>query len=66
MAILSHIKDINVHVYELSSSSFASIGRTRFRRISAFDHAVEPEKKKTIKVLYGGRNHYGTTTIYSM
>jgi len=51
MACMSLLKNCNVHVYERS--------RLGYTRISAFDHPSSPEKKKTIKVLYGGGIHYG-------
>jgi hypothetical protein len=51
MACMSLLKNCNVHVYERS--------RLGYTRISAFDHPSSPERKKTVKVLYGGGIHYG-------
>jgi hypothetical protein len=51
MASVSMMKDVNVHVYERSSTGFV--------RISAFDHPTNPESKKTVRVLYCGGVHYG-------
>jgi hypothetical protein len=51
MASVSMMKDVNVHVYERSGLGFT--------RISAFDHPVSPESKKTVRVLYCGGVHYG-------
>jgi hypothetical protein len=72
MACLSQIRNVNVHVYEVnygSSRGFGSgnnrQGGTRggsgsgFKRISAFDVAVEPEKQQIVRVLYCGGVHYG-------
>lgn len=50
MACMSLLKNCNVHVYERT--------RLGYTRISAFDHPNNPEKKKTIRVLYGGGIHY--------
>lgn len=57
MAVVSHLKSVNIHVYE------RQYGVAGYKRISAFDHQVSPAKKKTIRVLYGGRNHYGSLYI---
>jgi hypothetical protein len=51
MAVTGHIKGVNVHVYETTSSGY--------KRISAFDHHDSPEKRPTICVLYCGGVHYG-------
>ena len=51
MASTSIIKGCNVHVYE-------SVRAGGYRRISAFDHPVRPETKKTVRVLYRGGVHY--------
>ena len=51
MASTSIIKGCNVHVYE-------SVRSGGYRRISAFDHPVRPETKKTVRVLYRGGVHY--------
>lgn len=51
MACMSAIKACNVHVYK-------SLKLGGFKRISAFDHPVNPELKKTIRVLYRGGVHY--------
>jgi hypothetical protein len=72
MACLSQLKNVNVHVYEhaaMSSSRGGTSGRrgsggaaggmTGFKRISAFDVPVEPEKQKVIRILYCGGVHYG-------
>eukprot|EP00747_Dinoflagellata_sp_TGD_P209456 gnl/TRDRNA2_/TRDRNA2_82853_c0_seq1.p1 gnl/TRDRNA2_/TRDRNA2_82853_c0~~gnl/TRDRNA2_/TRDRNA2_82853_c0_seq1.p1 ORF type:complete len:225 (+),score=33.68 gnl/TRDRNA2_/TRDRNA2_82853_c0_seq1:39-713(+) len=47
MAVLTKMKNVNVHVYQKCSSGF--------KRISNFD---APQGKKTINVLYTGGNHY--------
>jgi hypothetical protein len=57
MASVSMMKDVNVHVYERSGSGFT--------RISAFDHPVNPESKKTVRVLYCGGVHYGESPFLS-
>jgi hypothetical protein len=54
MAIVSALRNVNIHVYERQFSILGGV-----KRISAFDHPLEPEKKKVIRVLYCGRNHYG-------
>ena len=51
MACMSALKLCNVHVYE----SFRLGG---YKRISAFDHPVNPELKRTVRVLYRGGVHY--------
>ena len=51
MACASLIKNCNVHVYE-------SVRTGGFKRISAFDHPVRPELKRTIRILYRGGVHY--------
>jgi hypothetical protein len=55
MAIVSWLKNVNIHVYERLGGGF--------KRISAFDHPVEPGKKKVVRILYGGRNHYGNDLL---
>ena len=50
MAVVSIIRDCNIHVYEKLNSSY--------KRISAFDHERNPESKSTIRVLYCGGVHY--------
>jgi hypothetical protein len=47
----TQMKDCNVHVYERSGVGL--------KRISAFDHPVNPESKPIIRVLYCGGVHYG-------
>jgi len=54
MAVASHIKGVNVHVYE--RAGFGGMGG--FRRISAFDHPDSPERRPCVKVLYQGGVHY--------
>lgn len=54
MAVVSSLKKVNIHVYEKQFSI-----RGGYKRISAFDHPENPEEKPVIRVLYGGRNHYG-------
>lgn len=51
MASTSIMKGVNVHVYERSMLS-------GLVRISAFDHPVSPELKKTVRVLYCGGVHF--------
>ena len=57
MACLSQLKNCNVHVYERTGP--------HYKRISAFDHPVDPEKKQVIRVLYCGGVHYGETIVCS-
>lgn len=57
MACLSQLKDCNVHVYERTGP--------QYKRISAFDHPVDPEKKPVIRVLYCGGVHYGEIIVCS-
>ena len=45
------LKECNVHVYEKCMLGY--------KRISAFDHPVEPEHKPVVRVLYCGGVHYG-------
>ena len=52
MAVTSHIKACNVHVYERGGIMGG------FRRISAFDHPDNPERRRIVKVLYQGGVHY--------
>lgn len=54
MAVTSHIKGCNVHVYE--KAGWGGVGG--YRRISAFDHPDNPERRRCIKVLYCGGVHY--------
>mgnify|MGYP003695019425 CR=1 FL=1 len=49
MAACSHLKNINVHVYERAGR------RGGFKRISCFDR---PGSHRTVHILYGGRVHY--------
>lgn len=51
MAALSQMKQVNVHVYERRGNGY--------KRISAFDYHVSPEKRQTIRVIYQGGVHYG-------
>jgi hypothetical protein len=51
MACMSQLKNCNVHVYE-------RVRTGGFKRISAFDHHVNPKEKKTVRVLYRGGVHY--------
>lgn len=51
MACCSQLKSCNVHVYERSTQGF--------KRISAFDHADNPQSKPVVRVLYCGGIHYG-------
>jgi len=55
MACLSKLKDCNVHVYERTGP--------QYKRISAFDHPVDPERKPVIRVLYCGGVHYDAIEI---
>ena len=55
MAITSHIKKCNVHVYEKNMFGY--------KRISAFDYAEEPEKRQTIRVVYQGSCHYDALIV---
>jgi len=55
MAVASHIKGVNVHVYERAGFTSLTGG---YRRISAFDHPDNPERRKCVKVLYQGGVHY--------
>lgn len=48
MAACSHLKKVNVHVWEHAQ-------RGGFRRISCFNH---PSAQRTVDVLYRGRMHY--------
>ena len=54
MASLSKLKGVNVHVYE-------RVGGV-YKRISAFDHAQNPETKRIVKVLYCGGVHFDALT----
>ena len=49
IAAFSHLKKVNVHVYERFGR------RGKFKRISCFD---QPGSRRTIHILYGGRVHY--------
>lgn len=51
MAALSQMKQVNVHVYERRGNGY--------KRISAFDYHISPEKRPTIRVIYQGGVHYG-------
>ncbi len=44
-----------MHVYEKSVLGY--------KRISAFDHPIEPEHKPIVRVLYCGGVHYGKFLI---
>ena len=69
MACVSQLKNVNVHVYEVArggGSGASSKGApgirgsvSGYKRISAFDCAVDPERRPTIRVLYCGGVHYG-------
>ena len=50
------MKDCNVHVYERSTMGY--------KRISAFDHPVNPETKPVVRVLYCGGVHYGWCFLF--
>lgn len=50
MAVVSIIKDCNIHVYEKVNATY--------KRISAFDRESNPQSKCTIRVLYCGGVHY--------
>jgi len=50
MACFSLLKECNVHVYEKCMLGY--------KRISAFDHPIEPEHKPVVRVLYCGGVHY--------
>eukprot|EP00927_Polykrikos_kofoidii_P041801 TRINITY_DN35652_c0_g1_i3.p1 TRINITY_DN35652_c0_g1~~TRINITY_DN35652_c0_g1_i3.p1 ORF type:complete len:215 (+),score=16.96 TRINITY_DN35652_c0_g1_i3:64-708(+) len=52
MAVCSHLKGVNVHVYEEQ--------RAGFKRISCFN---VPRARKTIHVLYRGRNHFDALAV---
>ena len=52
MAACSHLKNVNVHVYERTSRRQ---GSGSFKRISCFD---VPGSRRTVHILYGGRVHY--------
>lgn len=56
MAIVSCLKGVNIHVYERKQPM-------GFKRISAFDHPQAPEKRRIVRVLYCGRNHYGESAL---
>ena len=51
MACSSILKRCNVHVYE-------SVRSGGYSRISAFDHPIRPDTKRTIRILYRGGVHY--------
>ena len=51
MAALSQLRGVNVHVYERAK-------RGGYKRISAFDHADKPERRRVVKVVYQGQCHY--------
>ena len=55
MACLSQLKNCNVHVYERTGG--------QYKRISAFDHPADPERKPVIRVLYCGGVHYGKSVL---
>jgi len=54
MAACSHMKNVNVHVYENSCRNIRGCG-PEFKRISCFDN---PNASRTIHVLYQGGVHY--------
>jgi hypothetical protein len=56
MACTSLLKGVNIHVYERSSAGYV--------RISAFDHPDQPERRKTVRVLYCGGVHYGMFNLF--
>lgn len=66
MACVSQLKNVNVHVYEVIRGGGASIKGASgvrgsvagYKRISAFDCAVDPERRPTVRVLYCGGVHY--------
>eukprot|EP00929_Paragymnodinium_shiwhaense_P112103 TRINITY_DN8035_c0_g2_i1.p1 TRINITY_DN8035_c0_g2~~TRINITY_DN8035_c0_g2_i1.p1 ORF type:complete len:563 (+),score=118.01 TRINITY_DN8035_c0_g2_i1:87-1775(+) len=51
MAACSHLKQVNVHVYERNAQK-----KCEFKRISCFN--INPRCRRTIHVLYQGRMHY--------
>jgi len=53
MACCSHLKNVNIHVYE----SMGRMNGCDFKRISCFD-APKPDRVRTIHVLYQGGLHY--------
>ena len=55
MACVSNIKKVNIHVYQYYPKGY--------KRISAFDYPIEPEKRKIVRVLYQGRCHYDALKI---
>jgi hypothetical protein len=55
MAVTSHIKQVNIHVYERVAGGY--------KRISAFDYPDWPERKKIVRVLYGGGVHYDALSV---
>ena len=55
MACVSNIKKVNIHVYQYCPKGY--------KRISAFDYPIEPEKRKIVRVLYQGRCHYDALKI---
>jgi len=55
MACVSIIKKVNIHVYQSYPKGY--------KRISAFDYPIEPEKRKIVRVLYQGRCHYDALKV---
>jgi len=54
MEVMTRLKDVNVHVFEKCKDGF--------QRISCFD-APGAAEKRTVNVLYQGRNHYDSLTF---
>ena len=52
MAVVTKIRNVNVHVYEKTYTG-------SFKRISAFDLSEHPENRPVVRVLYCGGVHYG-------
>lgn len=57
MACASQIYKVNVHVYERSRRG------SGYLRISAFDYPDEPEKRRTVRVVYQGGVHYDALVV---
>jgi hypothetical protein len=49
---------VNLHVYEENRRRGG-----QFERISAFEHHTEPEKKRTVRVVYSRGDHYDTLVV---
>jgi len=55
MAVLSKLKNVNLHVYEKYYGGY--------KRISAFDTPTNPEKRLTVRVVYQGGVHYDALVV---